>query len=109
MFGARSEILSGELDWRPFTVQEEKQVEKDDDPVEDIHILPDLIHFVVTPPDTVLLRVWNICARKILVCSEYYEAERVVLSADGRGVDAFVVSGQPGIDPSPSLAVASGI
>ena len=43
------------------------------------------------------------------MCSEYYEAERVVLSADGRGVDAFVVSGQHGIDSSPSLAVASGI
>ena len=81
--------------------QEEKEVKKDDDPVEGIQIPPGLLHSVVTPPNTIP-SAWDIDVQRILVRSEYYETERAVLSANERATDAFIVSGQPGIGPFPS-------
>ena len=55
----------------------------------------------------IVLRLWNIRARKMLVRSEYYyETERAALSADEQGADTFVVSGQHGIDSFPFISVS---
>jgi hypothetical protein len=90
------------------SLQQEELVERDDDPVEDIHILPDSLPTtcsVVTPPE-IPPNVWNPFGRRILVRSEYYEAERAAVLANNEGRDVFVVTGQPGIGPPPSLSVA---
>ena len=112
-------LLRGDLaDWSRFKesvwgmnlgdFQEEQLVERGDDPVKDAYTLPNSLpytHSVLTPPKT-LPRAWNLRSGRILVRSEYYEAERAALLTNGKGMDAFVVTGQPGIGPSQSLCIA---
>jgi hypothetical protein len=64
----------------------------------------------VTTPDktwvaripTVLPPPWRSAGRRILVRSEYHEAEREALSADEEHWQVFTVTGHPGIGSCPS-------
>ena len=69
--------------------------------VRDIQLPP--TRSVVVSPET-LPNVWGLPKREILARSEYYEAEATALSHNRKGYSAFVVSGQPGIGPSPSFS-----
>jgi len=89
--------------------QEEENVKRGIDPVEDI-ALPER-HIVATlpvaplPPWNMLIRHADTDAdtRKFLVRSEYDEAEREAVSSS-KAHAMFVVSGQPGIGLLPSLS-----
>ena len=84
------------------SLQEEKEVERDDDPIGDTHILLDSLpraHSILIPPKTPA-RDWNVYSRQILVRSE-----RAALSASEEGMYVFVVTGQPGNGLPPSFSV----
>jgi hypothetical protein len=53
---------------------------------------------VVRLPET-LPDVWGLDSSHVLVRSEYEEAEEAALMANASNVDAFLVTGQPGIGP----------
>ena len=54
---------------------------------------------------TTVPNFWDMDISRILVRSEFQEAERAALSANAMNMDAFVVAGQPEIgSPSPSLS-----
>jgi hypothetical protein len=74
-------------------------VERDDKPVDDDHIFPDRLpptRSVLIPPET-LPKVWGLSSQRILVRSEYHEAERAALLANETDKRVFAVTGQPGI------------
>ena len=73
------------------------------DPVSGV-ALPDE-HVVATLPET-LLRSFAPKSKRILVRSEYSEAEQVAMSFNKSNFSAFMVSGQPGVGTSPSLSIA---
>ena len=82
-----------------------------DDTINDTDILPDppsRFRFVVPFPKA-LPKIWSLESRRILARSEYYELEQAALLANKAGVDAFVVTGQPGIGLPLSLSIACGI
>jgi hypothetical protein len=71
---------------------------KRDEPVED-YDLPDTVPdktWVAKIPDG-LSAPWESSGGRILVRSEYHEAERAAMLADREGVEAFLVTGHPGI------------
>jgi len=79
-------------------------VERDHNPVEDSQILPDIV-----PPTRLVANIPGILLdslglgdrdRRILVRSEYEEAEEGVLLTALDRMSPFVVTGQPGIGPS---------
>jgi len=83
--------------------QKEELVERDENPIDDIHALPDslpLTRSTVTLPEA-LATSSRLPDQRILVRSEYYETEQAVLSTNQRGGDVFVVAGQPGVGSSP--------
>ena len=53
----------------------------------------------------VMRNVWPSASSRILVRSEYEEAEQAVLSANASGMEAFLVAGHPGIGSLPSRPV----
>jgi len=56
---------------------------------------------VMEIPEDIAL-IWNLENRKFVVRSEYEETERAIMSANADSIQAFVVTGQPGIgSPSP--------
>jgi len=87
-------------------VQVEEPVRRDDNPVEDSEIFPDTIpatRFVANVPGILLGSIGlNYRSRRILVRSEYEEAERAALLATRNCMNPFVVTGQPGIGRSPT-------
>jgi hypothetical protein len=91
------------------SLQQEELVKRDDDPVDDCHILPDSLpptRSVVTLPE-MLLKVWRLRGRRILVRPEYYETEQAALLANENNRHVFAVTGQPGIGTRPFLHVPS--
>ena len=90
------------------TFQKEENVERGNNPVDDCHIHPDPLpntRSVMIPPET-LPNVWGDRRRlKILVRSEYHEAEKAALLANQDNKSIFMVAGQSGIGmrPLPSL------
>jgi len=88
-------------------LQEKMLVERGENPVED-PTLPDLFPPTcsVLSPHPILAAAWALSSRKVLVRSEYYEAEEAALSANEEGKDVFIVTGQPGIGPSLSLPIS---
>jgi len=74
-------------------------VERDrSDPVAEV-ALPDK-HFVVTFPEAILGIPWTLGCERILVRSEYREAEQAIVSSSNSDCNVFVVAGQPGIGES---------
>jgi len=101
-----SDVWTGFRDslWgKPIESFEEKvPVERDkSDPVAEV-ALPDK-HFVLTFPETILGIPWTWQSKRILVRSEYREAEQAAVSSSSTGCDVFVVTGQPGIGPLPFI------
>jgi hypothetical protein len=78
-----------------------EEVERDE-PVRDFdedYCLPDPVPdktWVVKIPNA-LPFPWKSPSQRILVRSEYHEAERAAMSADREGMEAFLVTGHPGI------------
>ena len=84
-------------------LQVQEPVERDDDPVGGRYgyIEDDAVpatNLVTTIPDT-LPDVWHSASKRILVRSDYLEAEQAALSASESGKEVFVATGQPGIGP----------
>ena len=78
---------------------------KRDEPVQDYY-LPDPIPdktWVVNIPNA-LPAPWESLNRRILVRSEYYEAEQAVLLAEQKSKQAFLFTGHPGIGLFSSLS-----
>ena len=94
------------------SLQQQEPVERDFEPIEDTHILPDALpvtRTVAILPGT-LPDVWGLDSQdKILVRSEYHEAEKAVLLSNESGFGVFVVDGQPGIGPLRPLSTAFAI
>lgn len=86
----------------PF--ETEKLVERDGT-VSDVALPGTLSSCVATVPETLLPGLFQ--GRQILVWSEYKNVEETAVSLSGTGLDALVVSGQPGIGTSPSLSQLS--
>jgi hypothetical protein len=88
------------------TFQNEEDVERDNNPVDNCHILPDPLpdtRSVMTPPET-LPGAWSDQhSLKILVRSEYHEAEQAALLANEDNRTVFMVAGQSGIGMHPFL------
>jgi hypothetical protein len=79
---------------------------KRDEPVED-YDLPDPVPdktWVAKIPDG-LPAPWESSSRRILVRSEYHEAEQAAMLADQDGTEAFLVTGHPGIGLFSSCSV----
>ena len=77
----------------------DEPVERDDKPLKAVPIDPPLTRTVTTIHPSIS---YYMASRKILVRSEYKEAERAAVLANEPDVEVFVVSGQPGIGlPSP--------
>ena len=75
--------------------QEMKSVERDRvDPVADVQLPP--LHLVAEVP-SILCNLFNIESDKLLVRSEYEEAERAAVLSCMTGTRVFVVGGTPGI------------
>lgn len=88
--------------------QGEVRVERDADPVEDPSTPPDSVPStapVVVVPDTLPVPL-GAPSRQILLRSEYEEAEAAALEANDLLLDAFLVTGQPRIGPSPFRSIA---
>ena len=89
------------------SLQQEELVKRDDDPVDDYHILPDSLpptRSVLTPPET-LRKFWKLYSRRILVRPEYHETEQAALLANQNNRHVFAVTGQPGIGARPFLSI----
>jgi len=97
------------VEWIPFRdslwgkpletfLVEEETVERDDDPIKAVPIHPPVTRSVATVHPTAFLP-WDLRSQKILVRSEYKEAEEAALLANESSFQIFVVSGQPGIGP----------
>ena len=89
------------------SLQQEELVQRDDDPVDDYHILPDSLpptRSVVTPPET-LRKSRKLYSRRILVQPEYHETEQAALLANQNNRHVFAVTGQPGIGTRPFLSI----
>jgi len=85
---------------------EEEAVERDNEPIKAVPIDPPLRRSVANLPPTISVAL-NIRSQKILVRSEYKEAEEAALSTIKSNLQVFVVCGQPGIGlflSPPSLA-----
>jgi hypothetical protein len=81
----------------PMSLERLEEVKRDE-PVEDYY-LPDPVPdktWVAKIPNA-LPAPWESLSRRILVRSEYHEAERAAMSADREGMEAFLVTGHPGI------------
>ena len=70
---------------------------------------------VTTPDETWVARIptalpppWKSAGRRILVRSEYHEAEQEALLADKEHWEVFMVSGHPGIGSCPSPSTTRG-
>jgi len=82
--------------------EEEVPVERDkSDPVAGV-VLPDK-HFFLTFPEALLGSPWTLECERILVRSEYREAEQAAVSSSSSDCDVFVAAGQPGIGTPPFL------
>jgi len=102
-------------------VEREEPVERDDDPVADSELFdygdeeaddyvppdPFPISTLVAPIPCSLPNVWHSYSQRILVRSEYHEAEQTVLSANEDNKEALLIAGQPGIGLLPSCSTAS--
>jgi len=87
------------------SVQKVESVKRDElGPVEDV-ALPDE-HIVAILPETLPGDGWILQNEWILVRSEYSEAEQAAVSCSKSYLDAFMVSGQPGIGPPPFPFIA---
>ena len=78
---------------------EEEVVERDDRPIKAVPADPPVTRSVATLHSSL---PWEIGSRKILVRSEYKEAEEAAVRANKPNTHAFVVGGQPGIGLFPS-------
>jgi len=102
------------VQWIPFrdhfwgkpmnTFPFEELVDRDVKPIKAVPANPPITRAVVIVPPTVPLPL-NINLRKILVRSEYKEAEEAAVSANRPDTDTFVVCGQPGIGTLPSSSI----
>ena len=85
----------------PSTFGGEEKFTRSEKPIRPLHILPDpppVMRLVARPP--LLPQLWNLGDQeRILVRTEYDEAVRAAMKSS---VNAFVVSGQPGIGLLPS-------
>ena len=90
--------------------QNEEPVERGDNPIKDSEILPDIVPptcLVANIPRILFLATNLKWTKRILVRSEYGEAEKATLDAAEDDVESFVVTGQPGIvTPTPRFTVA---
>ena len=80
--------------------EEEEPADRDDEPLPDV---APATCAVVQIPET-MPEVWDLDNNYILVRSEYEEAERAAVSANARNVNAFLVTGQPGIGWPPLIS-----
>lgn len=88
-------------------MEAQEPVVRDDHPITNNYLLYDTISdtaLVATIPDTVP-NVWHSSSQRILVRSDYLEAEHTVLATSDDGMDASLVTAQPGIGPSPSHSI----
>jgi len=88
------------------SLEEEELVDRGENPVKD-PTLPDLFPPTrsVLSPHRILSVVWWLVSQKVLVRSEYYEAEAAALSASEEGKGVFIVTGQRKIGPPLSLPI----
>jgi hypothetical protein len=92
-------------------LQTREPFERGDDPVEDSKILPDVVpttRLVANIPE-ILTNSLGLRKRRILVRSEYEEAEQAALLAFEEHIDAFAVTGQPGIGTFASRSTATAL
>jgi hypothetical protein len=91
------------------SLQRQERVKRDDNPVEDVDLLPDprpLTRFVATAPGTRLPGGWSFDTQRILVRPEYLEAEKAAVLSSETNDNVFAVNGQPGIGSFPSFPIA---
>ena len=96
-----------EVSWgrKPDSLDAREEVERGPNPVDNsifpLGVAPTYRHVMDVPEITD--SVWTIEPeyKKILVRSEYTEAEQSAVSTCGTGSNVLVVTGQPGIGPSP--------
>lgn len=88
----------------------EESVERDDKPIKAVPVDPSAKRSIINLPPTMSL-TWRMDSPKILVRSEYKEAEEEAASANRPGTHVFVVCGQPeiGVFPSPPSLAESDI
>ena len=93
--------------WRTgiASLQAQEPVERDDDPVDDDDLVVPTATLVAIIPDT-LPDVWHPSSQRILVRSDYYEAEITALSASEAGKGVFLATGHPGNGSLPSRLAA---
>ena len=90
------------------SVEVQEPVERDDDPIDDYDLPEDTlpVSTLVAPIPGSLPNVWHSYSQRILVRSEYQEAEQTVLSANEENKDALLIAGHPGIGLLPSHSIA---
>jgi len=92
----------------------EEEVKRDVNPVKTVPAPPPLpnkphpTRVVAIIPES-LSPTWDLQSRKILVRSEYKEAEGAALSVTELGIDLFAINGQPGIGSFPSFSITRGV
>jgi hypothetical protein len=92
-------------------LQAREPFERGDDPVEDSQTLPDIVPTtrLVTNIPSILSHSVNLREQRVLVRSEYEEAEQAALLAFEEHIDAFAVTGQPGIGVFASHSTATAL
>lgn len=85
----------------------EEPVKRGTRPVKFVPTVPSPRDVAVLPSS--LPSEWDIHSSKILVRSEYNEAEKAALLANKPDIDLFMVGGQSGIGLFPPLSIAHGI
>jgi hypothetical protein len=91
--------------------QSQEPVERDEEPIDEDYVPADSVPplaLVATIPDT-LPDVWGSFSKRILVRSDYHEAEQTVLSANANHKDALLVTGHHGIGSLPSRLITRGV
>ena len=84
---------------KPIESFEKAPVERDEsDPVAEV-ALPDK-YFVVTFPGAILGIPWTFGCERVLVRSEYREAEQAVVLSSSSNCNVFAVAAQPGVGES---------
>jgi hypothetical protein len=85
----------------------EKEVEVNSgEPVEDFYP-PDPVPgktWVADVPGAIA-KIWGLPSKRILMRSEYHEAEKAARVANEKHMDAFLVTGHPGIGSLPSRSI----
>lgn len=84
------------------SLQQQQQVEEDDDPIEDVDLLPDQhSHTCCVAVPKTLPDGWRFGPQWILVWSKYLKAKQAAVLSSKSNCNMLVVAGQPGIGLSP--------